>query len=184
MAKRNFLAIAVFFASLILIANAAEENTNTSQSRNTTNEASLNHSNNSNTTLANNTYDLNNTDAAVSNQSNKPIEINNSAENTAQDSLNTILNTINETKISNNTNYLNGTPETNNTDLSNASLSDALTAGNANIGAEEIQNNGNEIAAESSEALNPSTSSSVAGHDEESATTLTAGFGVYLEIVG
>ena len=64
MAKVNFLAIAVFFVSLILIANAAEENT--SGSYNITNEAFLNNSDNAS---SNDAYGLNGTDAAIGTQS-------------------------------------------------------------------------------------------------------------------
>ena len=168
MAKINFLAITVFFVSLILIANAAEENA--SGSYNTTNETLLlNHSND--------------TDVAVVNG---PIEINSSV-NSSQNN----LSNANGTEISNNTDYLNDAPNADNTNLSNA-----LTAENTNISAEETQNawttsstnfvgNSNEILAEASETLTADTADSAAkSSEEESSESITASFGVYLEIVG
>lgn len=138
----------MFFASLILIANAAEENTG--ESYNATNEIpDLSYSNDP---AANNSYGLNNTENNLSN--------------------------VNEAKISNNTSHLNDTPENNNTNLS-----DTLTVENKNTGIEENQNNTNEIAS-TSDALTLDVSSSAAESEEEGATSVTASFGVYLEIVG
>ena len=156
----------MFFVSFILIANAAEENT--SESYNTSNEISnLSYSND---TATDNSYGLNNTETIVDNE---PIGVNNSAENAAQNN----LSNVNETKVDN-TSYLNEMLENNNTNLS-----DTLTAENENISIEENQNATNEIAAEVFEGLTADAPSNATGSEGEG-TSVTASFGVYLEIVG
>ena len=166
LAKVNFLAIAVLFVSLILIANAAEENA--SESYNTIDEISnLSYSNG---TAADNSYGLNNTETIADN---KPIEANNSAENAAQNN----LSNVNEDNVDN-TSYLNEMLENNNTNLSGT-----LTAENENISIEENQNATNEIAAEVFEGLTADAPSNATGSEGEG-TSVTASFGVYLEIVG
>ena len=169
MAKIDLLVIAVFFVSLILVANAAEEGA--SESYNKTNEISnLSYSND---TVTGNSYGLNNTETIADN---KPVEANNSAENAIQNN----LSNVNGTEV-NNTGHLNdtsGTPENN-----SINLSGTLAVENENIDIEENQNKIDEIAADSN-ASTLGASSSAAESEEESATALTAGFGVYLEIVG
>ena len=181
MAKINFLVLAAFSVLFVLIVNAAEEGIN--ESYNATSEIpDLSYSND---TATNSSYGLNNTETIVDNTEtiadNKPIEANNSAENAAQNN----LSNANETEIGNNTSDLNDTPQTD-----NIVLSDALTAENENISIEENQNNANEIAAEASEGLTVDTLTNATDYGgqtdygEESDASVTASFGVYLEIVG
>lgn len=175
MAKIDLLAIAVFFVSLILAANAAEENAgeSISESYNTTNGI-LNETSNlsySDGTAADDSYGLNDAENVMED---KPIEAN-SSENASQNN----LSDVDEAKISNNTIQSNDTPQTD-----NIVLSDALTAESKNVSIEENQNPANEIAAEVSEDLTVDILTNAADYEEESAVGVTAGFGVYLEIVG
>ena len=131
--------------------------------------AFFNHSNN---TATNDTYNLNDTDVAIVNGS---IQINSSV-NAPQNS----LSDANGTKISDNAIQLNDTPQT-----GNIVLSDALTAESKNVSIEENQSNTNEIVTKSSQALtNYASGDAVESEEnEESATAVTASFGVYLEII-